>query len=132
MMNIGPPLNERGEQPHRRESSRLRVRLPARLITLSAQQSGILLDLSLTGCRVQTSRQPFAVGTQVVLTWGPFEEFGEVVWTHQDISGIAFYDPLRPEALIATRELDDVDHVRVEREIARETARQWVEGTRRL
>ena len=120
------------ETPHRRCRSRLRVRLAAKVITLDAEQSGVLVDISLHGARITTGRDALRVGREVVIEWGPFEAFGKVVWSHGMTAGIEFFDQLPPKVLLASRDLDDDAHLPEEQELNRQNARQWVEGARRL
>lgn len=115
----------------RRKRSRLRVRLPARLVTRSDTQSVILCDLSLNGAQV-TTRDPLRLGSEAVLEWGKFEAFGEVVWCEGNRCGLSFFDPITTQELMATRDIDTVAHLPQDRELVRQTARQWVEGQGRL
>lgn len=115
----------------RRSQSRLRVRLPARLITLCGTQSAILADLSMGGARVLAERD-LRRGAEGVLQWGNFEAFGEVSWAADGMFGMRFHDFLSPRIVVATRDLDACERIGSDREIARETVREWVEGKRRL
>jgi len=115
----------------RRRRSRLRVRLPARVITLSETHNAILFDLSLLGAKARIGA-PVRVGGDVVLEWNGHEAFGEVVWCQQGFCGIAFFEAISPDLLLATREYNETAQLPQDREIVRQTARQWVEGTTRL
>ena len=115
----------------RRSQSRLRVRLPARVITLSGTFSAILADLSMGGARIQMERA-LKPGAEAVLQWGPYEAFGEICWVGDGLCGIRFHDFLSPRTVVATRDLDDTEHLGSDRELTRETVREWAEGRRRL
>jgi len=115
----------------RRRRSRLRVRLPARLVTRTETRSVILSDLSLTGARVLTG-SGLSPGCEAVLEWQGHEAFGEIVWHFGNACGLHFFDPLDEEALLATRAMDDAARLPQDRELLRQIARQWVEGSTRL
>ena len=117
--------------PGRRARSRLRVQLGVKLTTLTSTQNAMLVDISLNGARIALTR-PIEEGLDVVLEWGPFEAFGKVLWRHEDTCGVRFYDPISPEALIATRDIDDNRLLPGDRELTREAAADWAQGTRRL
>lgn len=114
----------------RRRRSRLRVRLQARLVTRTETRSIILTDLSLSGAQIMTD-QPLRLGCEVVLEWGSYEAFGEVVWTGGNRCGVSFFDAISPAVVVATRDLDDAAHLPQDKEIVRQMARHWVEGTPR-
>ena len=118
-------------QTGRRKRSRLRVRLSARLVTRTETQSVILCDLSLHGAQV-TTNAPLKLGSEAVLEWGKFEAFGEVVWCAGNRCGLSFFDDIDQQTLMASRELDAIAHLPQDRELVRQTARQWVEGQGRL
>lgn len=115
----------------RRGNSRLRVRLPARLTTRADMLRGVLVDLSLSGASLIVPGT-IVPGREAVLEWGRFDAFGEIVWRRADRCGIAFFEPLSPAVLIATRNLDALEHLPQDRELARQVARGWVEGRTRL
>ncbi|CCA94060.1 conserved hypothetical protein [Novosphingobium sp. PP1Y] len=118
-------------QRGRREQSRLRVRLPVRLETRSVTCRAILIDLSSSGARLALENLP-RVGTEALILWDKYEAFGEVVWAEGVQCGIAFFDPLPGDVVLKTRELDDAAHLPQDKELLRQVARQWVEGTTRL
>jgi hypothetical protein len=126
------PLRPDRDRPvaGRRAHSRLRVRLPARLITLDGTSGAILTDLSFGGAKLITNcvlrpRQ------QAVLAWHRFESFGTVSWVHDGMCGLNFEEFVKPDVLLATRDLYDADYLPSERELARDEARAFVEGLRR-
>lgn len=111
----------------RRTTSRLRLRLPAQLITVKGTFSAILIDLSYFGGRVLTSCPPMP-GTEALLKWDIFEGFGHVVWSGRESLGLNFFEPITAKMLLATRDKDDVSHLPPEWEINRSAARNWVSG----
>lgn len=115
----------------RRGNGRLRVRLPARLVTRTDTWHVILSDLSMRGARVITGRR-MEPGQEAVLEWSGFDAFGEVVWCDGERCGLSFLDPIEEPTLIATRDLDDLSRLPRDRELLRQVARNWVDGTVRL
>jgi len=115
----------------RRAHSRLRLRLPTHLITLSGTHKAILTDLSVWGAKVINAGSP-QVGEQAVLQWGPYEAFGTVVWSGAGACGLRFFEIVPPMVVVATRDLNDAERLGSERDIVREVAGEWVNGVRRL
>lgn len=107
------------------------MRLPARVVTLSDTHNAILIDLSLLGAKARVDAT-LRIGSEVVLEWNGHEAFGQVVWCQRGFCGIAFFEAISPDLLLATRELNETAQLPQDREIVRQTARQWVEGTTRL
>ena len=116
-------------QRGRRNRSRLRVRLPAKLETRTETSRVILVDLSTTGARVLSENLP-KVGTEAVLHWDKYEAFGEVVWAEGVHGGIAFFDPLTEQDVLATRELDDAARLPQQGRQPPQPAAQLVRGFR--
>lgn len=115
----------------RRAESRLRVRLPARLITHHGEWSVVLVDLSQNGASVHCANL-VVQGGDAVLQWGGFEAFGAIRWCRSGLGGIAFFEPIPPHWLIATRDHDDAERLPGERELARRMAHEWATGRRRV
>ncbi len=115
----------------RRRSSRLRVRLPARIVTRTETRHVILSDVSSGGARIIAGRD-LSPGLEAVLEWGRFEAFGEVVWCDGERSGMRFLDPLDERILIATRDLDDAARLPRDSDLVRRVAQGWAEGSARL
>ena len=101
------------------------------MVLREGTQSCILMDLSLSGARVETS-QPARLGDEAVLMWGGFESFGQVVWTTPSLCGVALFDPISDATLLGTRQLDQVARLPDDRELTRNSARSYVEGRVRL
>lgn len=109
----------------RRRHSRLRVHLPARLITLGGTFPVILLNLSFSGARVMIGSGAVSQGGSAVLNWGAFEAFCTVAWAANGHCGLDFDEPLHPQVLLATRDLADITP-RVD--ASRVAAHDWVVG----
>jgi len=125
-----PPSDRDEPKAGRRSHSRLRVRLPARLTTLDGTSHAVLTDLSLGGAKLLVNCE-VRRGQEAVLSWHQFEAFGTVSWTHNGMCGLNFEEFVAPKVLIATRDLDDIEHLPNERELIRGIVREWVEGERR-
>jgi hypothetical protein len=63
-----------------------------------------------------------------VLTWTNFEAFCSLAWIRDDLCGLDFDAPLKPNVLIATRDFADAAP-RVD--TRRDAAREWVSGINR-
>lgn len=119
-----PPAGRRGR-------SRLRVRLAARLETLSETANVILHDISLTGARV--SAPPGArAGQDCVLMWDGHESFGRIVWVRGGMCGLFFDEVVPPAVLIATRDHNDKSALPEDRDLRREAARRFSSGVSRF
>jgi len=126
-----PFASQSASSPGRRARSRLRVRLPVKVTTLSCTQTGVLADLSLNGARLCLTK-PVAPGAEVLLQWAGYEAFGMVSWEHDGMCGIRFAEPITPKVLVATRDIDDAGHLPDDRDINRVLAAEWVMGQRKL
>ncbi|RYD60457.1 MAG: PilZ domain-containing protein [Verrucomicrobiaceae bacterium] len=115
--------------PARRGQSRLKARLAARVIAVSGSQRAVMNDLSLTGARLSLN-EPIKSGQCVVIQWGNFEAFGDVVWSEGNQIGVQFDATIDPRTLIATRDLDDLERLPSDHEIVRKSAEAWVKGRR--
>ncbi|MFM5885003.1 MAG: PilZ domain-containing protein [Novosphingobium sp.] len=115
----------------RREQSRLRLRLPCRLITRGGDQRALIVDLSRTGARVHAEQLACERG-DAVLRWFDMESFGQLVWARSGFCGIRFYDPVPVAWLLQSRTLNETDCDLDDRQAARDLAREWVSGARRI
>ena len=111
----------------RRKYSRLRVRLPAKLVTLSTTISTVLLDISIEGAKIE-AKGDIHCGDQAVLLWDRYEAFGRIAWIDGPACGVLFEEPITPKVLIATRDLDDEQHLPEDRELDRRRVQAWVNG----
>ena len=71
----------------RRRDARLRLGVPAQLITLHGQYSASLCDLSQSGAHVRAKGDLFR-GEDAVLQWLGFEAFGKLVWAANGEGGL--------------------------------------------
>lgn len=108
----------------RRQHSRLRLGIPARLETLYGAREVELLDLSQTGAKVALPQFEY-VGT-AVLHWLGFDAFGEIVWQDDGLLGMAFDVPLAPWLVLDTR--NRAPSVVSADQSASEAARAWASG----
>ena len=111
----------------KRGQARLRVRLPAKLITLSGEFRVVLCDLSTGGARVGKQGLTLQRG-QAVLQWDRFEAFCTIAWNRSGLIGVQFDEPIPKAWVIATRDLDSVAHLPNDNELDRRAARDWVHG----
>ena len=113
----------------RRRDSRLRVGVPAQIITLHSQFTASLADLSQSGAHVRTAGK-LTRGEELVITWLGFEAFGTVVWAALGEAGLEFDEPLPVPILLQTREQVDLGLAPSAERAAYEGARSWYMGYR--
>jgi PilZ domain len=112
----------------RRRHSRLRLHLPARLVTLDGIFQATLVDLSFKGAKIML-RGEVRPGGDAELAWGTYEVFCSIIWNDDGLCGLKFEEPLAPHVLIATRDFADETP---QLDIRRATAQAFVRGTIRL
>jgi hypothetical protein len=114
----------------RRAAARLRLSIPARMLTIHGIHDCILLDLSRTGARIALT-MPLQVGADGFLKVGPVEAFGQTVRRDGGcgggINGIKFDEPLAQTDVLAVRHHAETFRVR-ERDSLRDQVRRWVTG----
>ena len=114
----------------RRRDSRLRLNVPAQLITLSGQCSASLCDLSQSGAHFQV-REALTSGEDAVLSWLGFEAFGRIVWASNGEAGMEFDELLEPGVLIKTRDQVDLGYAPTTKQADYDAAaRSWFQGSR--
>jgi hypothetical protein len=112
------------EHVPRRTHSRLRLGIPARLLTLEGQQWVTLVDLSQSGARIVLGASGKVSGG--LLRWLGFEAFGDPAWQAGEELALHFDEPIELGWLIETRQRAPVE---VNRDVhARGAAREWVSG----
>jgi hypothetical protein len=114
----------------RRAAARLRLSIPAKMMTIHGIHDCILLDLSRTGARIGLA-VPLHIGTNAILNAGPIEVFGETLRRDLGIgggvNGFKFDDPLSHEDVLAVRKHAESFRLR-ERESLLDQVRSWVAG----
>src|SRR5690606_26201902 len=109
--------------PLRRGKARLRLGIPAQLLSLHGRSRVTLLDLSESGARIRYDGQPVI---DVVLEWLGYEAFGRVVRHSGRELGVRFDEPISQAWVLDTRELLPA-LAQGEDQLTR-FAREWVRG----
>lgn len=110
----------------RRDTPRLKLQIPAQVMTLSGPEPVLLLDLSQTGARIACRAKPaFKRG---VLHWMNFECYGEVVWVKEQICALRFDPEIDLDVVLATR-TDAPDEWQRQSDNIIEAARHWASGS---
>ncbi|MEL7444306.1 MAG: PilZ domain-containing protein [Pseudomonadota bacterium] len=110
----------------RRSAPRLRLSIPAKLISLFASDSCILTNLSRGGARVVLD-DPLPVGDEVFLRFHQTEQFAWVIHSDASGNGLEFEAPLDDELILAMRKYDEGFET-IERFSWREAVKDWVNG----
>lgn len=110
----------------KRGRSRLRVSLPARIVSATSSGDCTVIDLSETGARI-AAREPPRPGVMVMVRCLHLELFGTLVWRRGAVAGIAFDAPLPRDQVVGLRGLAD-EAARMQDEAARQAARAWAQG----
>lgn len=114
----------------RRGAARLRLSIPAKLISLFATQRCILIDISRGGAQVGLA-EPLRLGEDLCVEIAGLEPFGTVVrcdrGLHGGVNGIAFEDWLSDEEVLSVRRFSE-NFLEVEQARLRREARKWITG----
>jgi len=114
----------------KRSAPRLRLSIPATLVSRYASHRCILIDVSNTGAQVGLE-QPLAIEETAILQIGDLEPFGEVVRTirrkTRGINGLRFDPPLDPADVLEIRSYAE-NYQRDEMLALRAEVRMWVDG----
>ena len=86
----------------RRAEMRAPVRLPVSAETLDGTKRIALLEVSLSGARVEGAGLPGA-GRDIVLMCGSVEAFGTIAWAAGERRGIRFDEAISPADIVALR-----------------------------
>lgn len=125
-----PPESRDFEDPlvktGRRGAPRLRLSIPAKLITVSETRRCVLLDVSRTGARIGIAK-PLDVGDAGFLRFADFEVFGCAIRKEDGRNGLEFDIELSDEDVLATRHYAETCQMS-ERDALLEQARLWVLG----
>lgn len=112
----------------RRKHARLRLRLPARLVTTQSSSPATILNLAEHGVGINTDAF-LKVGFDVVLKFMGLELFCQVVWARQGFAGLRFDATIGHEIILLLREVGDKS---IQRVADLEDARAWVDGSARF
>jgi len=111
----------------RRETSRVRLGIPAKIILLSGTFPCRVDNMSQTGARIAIGAPPPQRGVDAVLLLDRLELFGAVRWSHSQRFGIEF-DQLQPLArVLALRDLAD-HYAAHEKAQERRMASEFIQG----
>ena len=125
-----PNWAESGVPVGRRSAARLRLALPAHVITTSKRRRCILIDLSRTGAQIGLE-DPLSEGTDIFLQVSDIDQFGtivrRVVGENGGFNGIQFEEPLSDNRILAMRHFADSFEIEAKRALRRE-ASAWVSG----
>ena len=118
---VGPTPNT-----GRRAAPRLRVSLPARLISVEGNQPCVLMNLSRSGAQVAVL-DAIRVGEGAVLQCGSLEVFGDVIRSDFGLNAIRFEDEISDRQVLDIRHYHETFEERERRSLI-DTARKWVTG----
>lgn len=114
----------------RRDDARVRVRLVARLVTLTGVLAVRLNNLSTGGASV-TADTPLKRGSDAILQWREVEAFARVTWVEGCRCGLRFDEPIGRDAVLLARSLSD-NSVSVAKAEHLAVARDFAKGSLRL
>ena len=110
----------------RRSAPRLRLSIPARLVSLSETRRFVLLDVSRTGAQISLPK-PLAVGEAAFLSFAGFEVFVSVMRAGNGHNGLEFDIEMSDADILATRQYAE-SYEADERRALMEEVRAWVTG----
>ena len=87
----------------RRAQPRAPILLSGSVEAIAGRKRISLLEVSLEGARLEGADLP-ATGRDVVLTCGPVDAFGTVIWATSNRRGIQFDQPIGTRELLALRD----------------------------
>jgi len=120
-----PKLHQIG----RRRDARLRLAIPAHLITIHGKHRVALCNLSQSGAQMQLNGKLKLCG-DAVLVWLHYEVFGRIVWSANGQAGMEFDELIAPGTLITTRDIVDFKTGPDENREHYEATRAWYQGER--
>ncbi|MDJ0978644.1 MAG: PilZ domain-containing protein [Erythrobacter sp.] len=110
----------------RRRAARLRLSIPAKLVTLSETRRCVLLDISRTGAQINLSR-PLGVGEAGLLQFADYELFVSAIRAATGRNGLEFDAQIADEDVLEIRRFADTFELDQRRALLRE-AQQWATG----
>jgi len=127
---MSSPACDAPVQIGRRASSRLRLAIPARFVSIYSTQNCILLDISRCGARLALAN-PVAEDQSGVVEFAHFALFGAIVRAERFAGGganaMAFDDPISEADVIEVRRFAESFEMR-ERLALRDMVKRWVAG----
>jgi hypothetical protein len=115
---------EAGE--HRRESSRVRLYLPAKVQTTFDQGRAAIYNVSCTGAQVTLDAPP-RMGSDLLLKSGSIDVLCTIVWVKGNVCGLEFDEPLSEEEVVSLRRLAD-NQSELQHAARNSAAKDWSEG----
>lgn len=115
------------ENVGRRSAARLRLSIPARLVTIAGTRRCIMIDLSRGGAQIGLP-SPLGVGEAGFLHFAHCEAFGTVVREGPGVNGLEFDVSLSDADVLKTRGFAESYESDQRKALLRE-ARAWVAGT---
>jgi len=126
-----PPADAGETKPvGHRGSARLRLAIPARLVSIYSTQNSILLDISSTGVRLAL-HQPLPINQSGYIELGRFSVFGLIIRAERGrdggVNAMLFDEPIAKAHVLEIRKLAE-DLELLQREALLDQARRWVTG----
>ncbi|MEM1410005.1 MAG: PilZ domain-containing protein [Pseudomonadota bacterium] len=110
----------------RRAAARLRLSIPARLVTVVGTRKCVLIDVSRCGAQIALEH-PLDSGDGGILSFAGFEVFGCVIRRDKGVNGLEFDPHLTEDDVLCVRRFaEKLD--RDERGCLLENARAWTGG----
>lgn len=110
----------------RRAAARLRLSIPAKLVTVVSTRRCVLIDLSRCGAQLALEH-PLETGDAGILHFAGIEVFGCVIRQAEGVNGLEFDPNLTDEDVLCVRRFAE-EFDRDERSALLDTARAWVAG----
>lgn len=116
------------ENVGRRSAPRLRLSIPAKLVTITQTLPCVLLDVSRTGAQVSLP-EPLPLDAACFVRFADYEVFATVVRCVTGLNGVQFDDALGDGDVLAVRSFAE-SYEAAERAALKANARAWVTGRR--
>lgn len=124
--SLAPHLDHSQHNVGRRAAARLRLALPAKLVTICETRTCVVSNLSQTGAQIGLER-PLALGDAAFLQCGGIDQFGTIVRCRRGVNALHFEAPLTHDQVLAIRDFADNSDA-LERQSLRQMARDWIAG----
>ena len=113
-------------QVGRRAAARLRLSLPATLVTIYETRRCIVSNLSETGAQIGVEN-PLALGDSAFLQCAGLDQFATIVRVNKGVNALHFEVPLTHDQVLAVRSVAE-NFAEIERRGFRQIARDWITG----